>query len=217
MLPGFALPAIAGGAACALLVASSAAAQGIYTCVDAKGRRLTSDRPIAECTDRVQRELRHDGTVRRQIPPEPTAVEREAREEQRRKQAEADARVAEEQRKERALVTRFPNAVAHDRERQEALAQADEQIALAGRRLKELAEQRKKLDTEMEFYAADPGKAPANLRRQLDENQASVEERKTFVASQEAEKKRINARFDDELARLKVLWAQRAAAASKAY
>lgn len=190
----------------ALLAASSAAAQGIYTCVDAKGRRLTSDRPIAECNDRVQRELRHDGTVRRQIPPEPTAVEREAREAQRRKQAEADARVAEEQRKERALVTRFPNAAAHDRERQEALAQADEQIVLAGRRLKELAEQRKKLDTEMEFYAADPNKAPFILKRKIADTDAAIETQKRFMVDQEAGKSRINARFDEELARLKVLW-----------
>ncbi|OYX12745.1 MAG: DUF4124 domain-containing protein, partial [Acidovorax sp. 32-64-7] len=27
----------------------------IYTCVDRQGRRLTADRPIAECLDREQR------------------------------------------------------------------------------------------------------------------------------------------------------------------
>src|SRR5436190_9468818 len=41
--------------------------EGIYTCVDSKGRRLTADRPIAECTDRVQKELNPSGTVKRQV------------------------------------------------------------------------------------------------------------------------------------------------------
>ena len=38
---------------------------GIYTCVDAKGRRLTSDRPIVECLDREQKELTPNGNVKR--------------------------------------------------------------------------------------------------------------------------------------------------------
>ena len=73
-------------AACALLWGTTGAlAQGsgtpapagIYTCIDAHGRRLTSDRPIPACIDREQRELNRDGTVRRIIPPTLTATERE--------------------------------------------------------------------------------------------------------------------------------------------
>jgi hypothetical protein len=36
---------------------------GIYTCIDDKGRRLTSDRPIAECNAREQQILNRDGSV----------------------------------------------------------------------------------------------------------------------------------------------------------
>ena len=35
---------------------SQEAVGGIYTCVDATGRRITSDRPIMSCIDREQRE-----------------------------------------------------------------------------------------------------------------------------------------------------------------
>ena len=49
----------------------------IYTCVDRQGRRLTADRPIAECLDREQRELNSSGTTRRVIQPTMTASERE--------------------------------------------------------------------------------------------------------------------------------------------
>jgi len=42
-----------------------------YTCVDSKGNRRSSDRPIPECSDREQRVLNKDGSLRRVIPPTP--------------------------------------------------------------------------------------------------------------------------------------------------
>ncbi len=66
------------------LVAASlppAGAQGIYVCVDAKGRRITSDRPILDCLDREQSELSPTGQVIRKIGPSLTAAERAAEEE----------------------------------------------------------------------------------------------------------------------------------------
>ena len=84
---------IVGGVLLATLGADLAWAQapspsgGIYTCVDRNGRRLTADRPIAECLDREQRELGPSGIVRRQIGPSLTEHERAAQEAQRRKEA----------------------------------------------------------------------------------------------------------------------------------
>ncbi len=45
-------------------VARAQNSAGIYTCIDAKGRRLTSDRPIPECLDRAQDLRNKDGSVR---------------------------------------------------------------------------------------------------------------------------------------------------------
>jgi len=42
-----------------------------YTCVDGKGNKRSSDRPIPECSDREQRVLNKDGSLRRVIPPMP--------------------------------------------------------------------------------------------------------------------------------------------------
>ena len=39
------------------------AQSSIYTCIDAQGRRITSDRPIPQCLDREQRELSRSGIV----------------------------------------------------------------------------------------------------------------------------------------------------------
>ena len=47
-----------------------------------------------------------------------------------------------------------------------------------------------------------------NLRRQLTENDEGVLEQQRFLSSQEQEKRRVNQRFDAELAQLQGLWAQ---------
>jgi hypothetical protein len=58
----------------------------------------------------------------------------------------------------------------------------------------------------MEFYKKDPAKAPQYLRRQVEENTQSAAVQKRFIADQEDETRRVNGRFDDELARLRQLW-----------
>lgn len=142
----------------ALLAATGACAQAqaIYTCVDAQGRRLTSDRPILACIDREQKQLNPSGTVRRRIAPAPTAAEQAQLDAQAMEAARERSRLADEKRRDRALLARFPHRDSHERERRAALS----------------------------------------------------------VVEAREEKQRINARFDQELARLEPLWAQRAAPAT---
>lgn len=189
----------------------TAGAQGIYTCVDGQGRRHTADRPIIECLDREQKELSPRGTVRRVVPPSLTADERAAL--RAREQAEADqrARVIEAQRRERALVLRYPNQASHDKERADAVAQVDAVAATIRLRQGELDKERQRLDDEMEFYRRDPSKAPARLRHRQKDNAEQISAQQAALDNQEREKERVNARFDEELERLKVLWAAQAA------
>jgi hypothetical protein len=203
------------GVLCAALVAlggsASASAQantqGIYTCIDSKGRRITSDRPIPECLDREQRQLSGSGLVRRVLPPSYTAEERAQLDAQRRLEEEQRARGAEEKRRDRALMIRYPTQASHDKERAEALGQIDEVVNAVNKRERALEQQRKEIDTELEFYQRDPDKAPAWLRRKLEDNQQQVLVQKRFLEEQALEKKRINARFDEELVKLRQLWA----------
>jgi len=94
----------------------------------------------------------------------------------------------------------------HDQERATALGQIDEVIKASSKRTLELAEQRKAINTEFEFYVKDPSRAPVSLKRRLEDNESSVGVQKRFIAEQEQEKKRVNARFDEELVKLKELW-----------
>jgi hypothetical protein len=183
-----------------------AMAQGIYTCVDAQGRKLTSDRPIPECIDREQKLLNPSGTVKQKIGPTLTAAERAAQEAKEKQELEERNRVSEEHRRNKALLSRYPTRAAHDKERNDALAQISAVSKAATTRLVELAVQRKKLDDEMEFYKKDPKKAPEYLRRQVEENNQSAVVQKRFIAEQDEEVRRVNGRFDDELKRLRLLW-----------
>lgn len=187
-----------------------AMAQGIYTCVDAKGRRLTSDRPIIDCIDREQKELSPGGTVVRRLGPSLTAAERAAEEEKERKIQAERFRINEEKRRDRALLTRYPSKTVHDRERVLAIQQVDEVTVLASKRSVELVKQHKELLEEAEFYKADPSKLPVRLRRLIEENEQLQVAQKRYIEGQSAEKQRVNARFDEELVRLKQLWALQA-------
>jgi hypothetical protein len=182
--------------------------QGIYTCVDSKGRKLTSDRPIPDCVDREQKQLNPSGTVKAIVGPTLTANERLEVEAKQRKEAEEKARIAEEKRRDRALLARYPSKESHDAERAEALAQINVVKQAAQNRVVELQKQKNQLMEEMEFYKKDPTKAPPSLTRQLEENTISMSVQARFIGDQDDELRRVNSRFEDELTRLKILWAQ---------
>lgn len=187
-------------------------AQGIYTCVDAKGRRLTADRPITECIDREQRELNASGTVRRKIGPTLTAEERAAEDDKARRAVEERSRAAEEKRRDRALLTRYPDRATHDKERNAATTQIDALIASATKQIGDLTVERNRLHTELEFFKGDLAKASPRLKRQVEENERQLQTEQRSLANQEAERKRITARYDEELGKLKALWALKAGA-----
>ena len=198
-------------AACA---ACNAMAHSIYTCTDAKGRKITSDRPVADCADRPQQELTSQGTVKRVMGPTLTAQERAAVDEKDKAATALRLQALEEKRRNRAILARFPNQASHDRERGEALAMVDEVIKATAKRSVELGEQRAGINADFEFYKKDTSKAPAALKRRLDENNSGIAIQQRFIADQDIEKRRINQRFDEELARLKMLWAMASAPVS---
>ena len=58
-----------------------------------------------------------------------------------------------------------------------------------------------------EFYKKDPSKAPSALKRRLEENDSSILAQQRFIYDQDLLKSRVNLRFDEELVKLKTLWA----------
>ena len=196
----------------ALSCANSAWAQpqppagaGIYSCTTPDGRRLTSDRPIAECSSREQRILNADGSFRAILPPYLSPEDRAAQEARERKAASERAAQNDAIRRDRTLMLRFPNEAAHLNARNAALDDANKAMRASERRIKDLGKERKPLTDEAEFYKGRP--MPAKLKQLLDANDASVEALQQLIENQRAESVRLNKRFDVELARLKKLWA----------
>jgi hypothetical protein len=181
------------------------AAGGIYSCVDASGKRLTSDRPIPECLDREQRVLNKDGSQRQTMPPRMNAEERAAEDERLRLKALADAAQKDAIRRDRNLMLRFPNEAAHDKARESALDDVRKGIAASALHLKDLQADRKPLLAETEFYKGK--RLPFKLKSKLEANDAQQQAQKDIIQNQTNEITRVNGLYDAELARLKRLWA----------
>lgn len=194
-----------------LLITSAAWAQdatpgkGIYTCTTADGRKLTSDRPILECTAREQRVLNPDGSQRSTLPPFLSPEERAAKEASDRRAAAERLAAQDAVRRDRILMQRYPNEAAHQRARNTALDDASKAMKASEHRIRDLGIERKPLLDEAEFYKGKP--LPGKLKQALDANDASIEAQNVLIENQKAELVRINARYDAELARLKKLWA----------
>lgn len=206
-----ALRGVAVALALGAVVVASAQAQtagtgvAVYTCLDAHGNRLTSDRPIPECNAREQRVLNHDGSLRRVIPPPMTADERAEREAAERKAALVRAAQADAVRRDRNLINRYPDEATHRNAREKALDTVRAAIKATEGRLKELAAERKPLFDEAEFYKGKP--LPTRLRQAIDGNDAAVDAQKNSAQNQAVELERINRLYDAELDRLRRLWA----------
>lgn len=186
-------------------LAQAASAGGIYSCIDARGRRLTSDRPIPECLDREQQVRSQDGAVRKVLPPSYSPEERARLEEQRRRRELAEAAQKDRIRHDRNLLARFPDQAAHDRARQTALESVETASVNNEKRIAQLERERKTLADEAEFY---PNRElPRALKSRIENNKAAIEAQKISASHQVAERQRINARYDEELAHLRRLWA----------
>ena len=197
--------------AAALLMAAVAPAQAaeppqlrIYRC-EIDGKKVTRDRPIAECADRIQYLLNADGSVRSEIQPTLTVEEREKKEQADLAREIRENKAKQEIRADRNLMQLYPNEAAHGKARDKALNEFRLSVKNLEARIALLQKERKPLLDEAEFYV---GKSlPGKLKSALEGNEVSLEAQKALVQNQQAEVVRINATYDVELARLRKLWA----------
>jgi hypothetical protein len=178
----------------------------IYTCLDARGRKLTSDRPIAECRDREQKILNPSGTIKTRVGPTLTVKERAELEAKDKAEQAQRAMLEEDRRRDRALLIRYPTPSAHQMEWNNALDHINRVKQTALVQVTDLLAQKTKLMDEMAFYEKDPSRAPTRLKRQIDEVNQTLAAQGRFMADKDAEIARVNARFDAEQQRLTPLW-----------
>lgn len=176
----------------------------IYRC-DVDGKKVTRDRPIAECSDRAQYLLNADGSINREIQPTLTVIEIEKKEQADLAREIKEARIKQEIRIDRNLMQLYPNEAAHRKARDKALDEFRTSVKNLEARIVLLNKDRKPLLDEAEFYLGK--QLPSKLKSALDANEASLAAQKALVQNQQSEVARINATYEVELARLRKLWA----------
>lgn len=200
----------------ASVMAQPSGKMGIYSCIDASGRRITADRPIPQCADREQRMLSPSGVERGRLGPALTEAEMAERLELRRNEQLQQQRLQEQRRRDAVLLARYPERSLHDAARRDALSQMEEMQLLARKRLQELDKEKLELDQELQFYQQDPNKLPARLKAAFQAIENAQIEQRALITAQTNEVQRIHSRFDADLQRLLPLWKSQQAAPSAA-
>jgi len=194
--PCFAL-SLALGLACTGSWAQSTTPKGrVYTCKDANGKLLTSDRPLPECQGREQRILGKDGTTVQIIEAPLTDDQKAAREVELTKKKVEDDRRREQFRRDKALLNTYENADDIDSKRQRALQQVEREARESEKRMNQLEKQAADNAAEAEFYKKKA--MPADLRRRIDENEAASRAERLLYASKRDEVAQVNLKFDED-------------------
>jgi len=176
----------------------------IYRC-DVDGKKVTRDRPIAECSNRVQYLLNGDGSVNREIAPTLTVEEREKKEQADLAREYREAQTKQEIRADRNLMQLYPNEAAHRKARDKALDEFRASVRNLEARIVLLVKERKPLLDESEFYVGKP--LPTKLKSALEANEVTLKAQRDLVEKQQSEVVRIQNNYDIELGRLRKLWA----------
>jgi hypothetical protein len=175
----------------------------IFSCIGPNGKPMTGDRELTGCVG-DQFEHGPDGARRRVVPPQRSDIDRSA-DDDRRRQAEADAKAkAAQDRQDRQLVLKYPDPPAVEAARKSEVATTQEAIHKTEERIRDLKAKRKPLLEEDEFY--NEKTRPGKLKADLDANDAALAAQASIRLNQEQELKRINAKWDETLVRLKELW-----------
>jgi vacuolar-type H+-ATPase subunit I/STV1 len=181
---------------CALLVAGPAAAQKLYKYVDSEGRVRYTDRPPIDMTGRASEQLNQQGTVIRRNAAAPTAEELAAREEERKRQLEAEAAAREERRKNLALLATYPSLQDLEEAQARALGNNAEATKQVQMRIAELQKRQQKLEADAEFHKGKP--LPLLLKRDIFDVEADLRAQSDLLEVKKREVDAINARYGED-------------------
>lgn len=179
----------------------------IYSCSDADGRVISSDRPIAACARRPMRELNADGSLRRIIaPPMTKEQEREHTRLEKQRQDEAWARKVQQSRDRNLLLT-FDDERSLESMRRRSLADIDHEIRLATQRILSLDKELKIAQQAAATWKDEnPRKQVSFIYQQRITDAANaILAEDALILERHAERERVNSRFDADARRLREL------------
>ncbi|PUA18134.1 DUF4124 domain-containing protein [Glaciimonas sp. PCH181] len=185
----------------------------IYSCKDAAGRTISSDRPMPECADRVIRELSKTGVLKREIPAPLTPEQRRQSQLEKEKRRIAAAAIEEQRQQDRALLARYRNESDIEASRRYYLGLSQDTIKRDQDWIADAEKQLKEAQAETEFYKNK--KIPTDVLARIEEARRVLEEGKTNMRSHQKDMVDTNAKFDLTLARYRGLSRPQSAVTSR--
>lgn len=187
-----------------LALAFAAPAFAAYKCVDEKGVTRIGETPPEECANVVMYEITKAGTVIKKIDPSLTETEVKARKEEADRKKEADKLIADQRRKDEALLFTYASEREIDMTRDRNLEPINGRIKIARERIVAVDKRMQQLQDEMEFYKAGKGKAgkvretPENLVRDLERAKAEKAALEKSITSSEKEMQALRVKYDTD-------------------
>ena len=189
-----------------LLVATAlqaSAAMAAFKCVDEKGITHFGDTPPAACAAVVMYEVKPSGAIIRRIDPTPTADQIKLQQEEANRKKESDRIIAEQKRKDIALVSTYSTEKEFDVARDRNIEPVKSRISTAQERLKTIEVREKKIAEELEFYKSGKSKKagasdapPPMLVQERERLAAEKQNLAASIASSEGEIAALKTRFE---------------------
>ena len=180
---------------------------GIYSCTDANGRIINSDRPISDCAKRELRVLNPDGSVREVIAaPLTKEQQRQRARDELQRQEEVWAKKVQQAR-DRNLLQTFEDERAIESLRRRTIADIDHEIKLATLRILSLDKEMKIAQQEAERFKTERqgSRMPFVYQQRITDAANAILAEDALIRDRREERERANARFDADTQRLSEL------------
>ena len=175
-----------------------------YKCVDAKGITHIGDTPPPGCATVMMYEVTPTGKVIRAIEPTPTPEQAKALAIEQAKKREADAKAAEQKRRDLALINTYSAEKEFDVARDRNIEPLKARISTAQERIQQVDTRQQKLEEEMEFYKSGKSKAakgkevPAMMTEELARLQKERTTLQSNITTYEKEIEQVKVKFDGD-------------------
>lgn len=181
----------------ALFSANVAQAGNMLCCQDpSTGRRVCGDSLPEQCRGRAYKILDGTGNVIKEVGPPMTAEQKaQAAAEIQRKKEEEAARQAQG-RKDQALLATYSSVKDIDQARDRSVNDIQEAVKQAETKIVALQKQRKKYETEQEFYKNKP--VPPELAKNLRDIDSDIKAQTSVIDAKKAELDQVRVKYDQD-------------------
>lgn len=183
-------------AALGLATGDPALARQSYCCNDAQGKLVCGDMLPNACANRAYRIKDEKGRLVREVEAPLTPEQRSQRDAEKSRKAEEEKRLAEQKRRDMAMLATYPHEKDIDAARDRALAEFDKASSDLNKRHDAAQKRKKAFESEKEFYLKKP--MPANLKKQIEDNDNDLRTLQAAVDERTKESTGLRAKYEDE-------------------